>query len=112
LIIGEVDPENIIILDEGKPPYHPDRSSGMDSNWIIRHIMGGSDRNIELAQKLLSASDLIDKEKYDKAEKITNEIYEEFGDFEELIKLKTKIDRIRLLADEIHKKTKKRTKKS
>ena len=98
-IIGEVSPDNIILLEKGKPPYRPDQSLGMDSNWILRHLMGTSERDSETEQKLSRIAGSIEDEQYDKATAAIETLRSTLGEFPELVRLQTRIDRIRLLGE-------------
>lgn len=98
-IVGEVSPENIIILEEGKQPYRPDQSLGMDSNWILRFLMGTDERTPEAKQELEQIANLIEKGKYDQATKKIESARKKYGEDSELVRLQTRIDRIRLLGE-------------
>ena len=98
-IIGEVSPDNIILLERGKPPYRPDQSLGMDSNWILRHLMGASERDSETEQELSRIAGSIEDEQYDKATAAIETLRSTLGEFPELVRLQTRIDRIRLLGE-------------
>lgn len=65
-IIGEVKREEIILLDviEGD---QLDQSFGMDSNWILRHIMGANDQNPEVKQAVKEIFDLIEDDRFEEA---------------------------------------------
>lgn len=100
-IVGEVSPENIIILEEGKPPYCPDQSLGMDTNWILQFLMGSNPRNKETQNQLDSISDLIEEDKFDLAqEKIDSLREERLARDPELVKLQVRLDRLRILKDD------------
>lgn len=96
-IIGEVSPEKIILLEVGKQPYHPHQSLGMDSNWVLRHLMEVDERNVKTKRGLKRIANLIEKEKHDAASKSIDALRKKYGEFPELIQLQTRIDRIRLL---------------
>ena len=98
-IIGEVSSDNIILLERGKPPYRPDQSLGMDSNWILRHLMGASERDSETEQELSRIAGSIEDEQYDKATAAIETLRTALGEFPELVRLQTRIDRIRLLGE-------------
>ncbi|AFZ20485.1 AAA family ATPase [Allocoleopsis franciscana] len=98
-IIGEVSPENILILENGELPYQPEQSLGMDSNWVLSYLMEASERDIETKQKLKRIADLIEDEEYDRATDAIDDLRVEVGEFPELVRLQTRIDRIRLLGD-------------
>lgn len=98
-IVGEIPAESIIILEAAQPPYHPDRSLGMDSNWILQFLMGTKSRKDKIIQKLDQISELIEDEQYDQAEQGINQLRESIGDFTELVILQTRLDRLRLLGE-------------
>ncbi|PIF34540.1 putative ATP-binding protein involved in virulence [Flavobacterium sp. 9] len=52
-MISSLDVDNIYIIDEGNI-FKPDKSLGMDTNWVLKYIMDGEDR-------LPLASEAIDK---------------------------------------------------
>lgn len=96
-ILGEVLPENIIILENGKQPYCPDQSLGMDSNWILEFLMGTSNRNKEFAQDLGKIADLIDEEKFEQANEQIMQLRKQIPSDPELVKLQTRLDRLQIL---------------
>ena len=98
-VIGEVSPDNIILLEKGKPPYRPGQTRGMDSNWILRHLMGTSERDSKTEQELSSIAGSIEDEQYDKATTAIETLRSTLGEFPELVRLQTRIDRIRLLGE-------------
>lgn len=95
-IIGEVAPENVIILEPDEPPYIPDQSLGMDSNWILRFLMETPERDINTQTTLEKIESLIDQRNFPEATEQINSL-RELGDFPELVRLQTRIDRISLL---------------
>jgi predicted ATP-binding protein involved in virulence len=101
LIVGEVPPENIIILEEGKAPYRPDQSLGMDTNWILRFLMGTDEREFTALQILRDITNQINDENYEKAEEMIAEARKMFrGEDATLIDLQAQIDQIRFLGEE------------
>lgn len=100
-IVGELPPENIIILEEGKQPYRPDQSLGMDTNWILQFLMGSNPRNQETQNQLDAISDLIEEDKFDLAqEKIDSLREDKLTRDPELVKLQVRLDRLRILKDD------------
>ena len=58
-LIGEALPEETIRLDDqafGNPP----QSFGMDSNWVLKHVMGADERDPMIKAKLRTIEGLID----------------------------------------------------
>jgi len=92
-IIGEVAPENVIILDKDKQPYIPDQSLGMDSNWILRFLMETPERDINTQKTLEDIESLIAQRNFPEATEKINSL-RELGQFPELVRLQTRIDRI------------------
>lgn len=98
-IIGEVPPENILILESGEQPYRPDQSLGMDSNWILKYIMDASERDPKTKKLLKKISGLIEDGEYEDAVDEIDNLRDEVGEFPELVRLQTRIDRIRILGE-------------
>ncbi len=96
-IVGEVPPENIIILEASLQPYRPLQSLGMDSNWILQFLMGDTNRNLTIVQKLDDISELIEEDQFEQAASEINELREHIGDFPELVRLQTRLDRLQIL---------------
>ncbi|EDZ96428.1 MAG: AAA family ATPase [Limnospira sp. PMC 1291.21] len=92
-MIGEVKPENIIILDQDKQPYIPDQSLGMDSNWILRFLMETPERDMDTQKKLEDVESLIADKNFSEATEKINSL-RQLGEFPELVRLQTRIDRI------------------
>lgn len=95
-IIGEVPPEQVILLDNGEV-IKPDRSLGMDTNWILEYLMGTAPRNLATEQQLDAISDLLEDEQFDLAEVEINKLRARIGEFPELVRLQTRLDRMRIL---------------
>jgi predicted ATP-binding protein involved in virulence len=99
LIVGEVPPENIILLEDGQPPFRPDQSLGMDTDWILKYLMGATTRNLETENALKHIANLIETEDYDEALDAIDTLRNEIGEFPELVRLQTRIDRLQLLGE-------------
>jgi len=92
-IIGEVAPKNVIILGKDQQPYVPDQSLGMDSNWILRFLMETPERDINTQKTLEHIESLIAQRNFPEATEKINSL-RELGNFPELVRLQTRIDRI------------------
>lgn len=99
LIIGEVAPENIILIAEDGEIIHPNQSLGMDTDWILKYIMGATTRHTETTLELKRIADLIENEDYDTATDAIDALRDQIGEFPELIRLQTRIDRFQLLGE-------------
>ncbi|MGO8673369.1 MAG: AAA family ATPase [Capsulimonadaceae bacterium] len=98
LILGEVRPDQVLLLDHDGTVYRPDQSLGMDSNFILEFIMGSSARDENTQRELDRIETLIETEEYSQAEDAIERMRENLGTFPDLIRLQTRIDRIRLLS--------------
>jgi predicted ATP-binding protein involved in virulence len=96
-IIGEVSPENTIIIESGQVLEPPHQSLGMDSNWILRRIMGANERNAEYKKQLEEIANLIVNRNFDQALSLIEIARQRYGIDEELVRLQTRIDRIKFL---------------
>jgi predicted ATP-binding protein involved in virulence len=99
LIIGEVEPENIILIAEDGEIIHPNQSLGMDTDWILKYIMGATTRHAETTLELKRIADLIETEDYDPATDAIDALRDQIGEFPELVRLQTRIDRFQLLGE-------------
>jgi predicted ATP-binding protein involved in virulence len=87
-IIGEVKPEKIYILGKnGKKPYKPNQSLGMDTNWILDRLMKTKARDSDTQKDLKKIEKLIKSEQYSEAQKKIDELRQRLGDFSDLIEL-------------------------
>lgn len=97
-ILGEVEPEKIYYLEAGKQPYRHNQSLGMDSNWILRHLMGGSERNKETDEDLERIMNLIQERHLKEATEGIRVLRERLrGPTPNTVRLQTRIDRIKRL---------------
>ncbi len=91
-LIGEVKPDEIILLRDGQQ-IQESQSFGMDSNWILKHIMGSSDRNVDVAKELDAIFEWIEEDKFDEAREHIDALRAEIGEHPSLVRAETIIDR-------------------
>lgn len=100
-VIGQVKAEKLRLLshdDSGKVVLTPiSQSFGMDSSWILQHIMGVPARDYDTEQKLSQIYDAIDDEKFDEAQVLAKALRAEIGDFPDLQEAFALLDRFELL---------------
>lgn len=92
-LIGEAEPEEVILLG-GPQPANPAQSYGMDSNWILRHVMGADDREATVKARLQEVENLIKSFDLQKARAQTDELRAEIGPHPDLVRLSARIDRL------------------
>ena len=91
-LIGEVKPEEIILLRNGQQ-IKESQSFGMDSNWILKHIMGSSERNADVAKELDAIFAWIEEDDFDKAREHIDALRAKIGEHPSLVRAETIIDR-------------------
>ena len=91
-LIGQAKADEIILLDVPNRG-HPGQSFGMDSNWVLRHIMGSVDRDPEVAAKLDAIFEAIEDAQFDKAKESVSSLRAEIGDHPELAEAEALIGR-------------------
>jgi len=98
-IVGEVPADSILLLEKNRQPLRPDQSLGMDTNWVLRYLMGAATRDSATEKALIRIADMIKNEEYDEATDVIDVIRDKIGEFPDLVRLQTRIDRIRLLGE-------------
>ncbi|MEI8325508.1 MAG: AAA family ATPase [Betaproteobacteria bacterium] len=91
-LIGQVKSDEVILLDESGSD-HPPQSYGMDSNWILRHIMKGDDRDPEIAKALDEIFEHIDKARFEQAQAALTALRTKIGEHPELVEAQALIGR-------------------
>lgn len=90
-LIGQAKAEEIILLDhEGG---HPGQSFGMDSNWVLRHIMGSDDRDPIIEHELDALFEDIESGEFEAAQEKLNALRTEIGEHPDLVEAEALIGR-------------------
>jgi predicted ATP-binding protein involved in virulence len=96
-VIGEVKPEEVRLLGRDGV-QKAERSTGLDSNWILRHLMEADERNPGIKLRLESIEKEIAGGNYDEARDSLQKLRDEGWDFPELAVLGTRLDKLEALA--------------
>lgn len=91
-LIGQVKSEEIILLDT-QQGGHPGQSFGMDSNWVLRHIMGSVDRDPQVAESLDEVFEYIEESQFENAERKITELRRNIGEHPDLVEAEALISR-------------------
>ena len=91
-IIPSVDPGRVLIIKDNSV-IRPDRSYGMDSNWILRILMESDDRPTGSAEAIHKVEELINKGRFTAALKAMDKYLNEGWDIPEWAILRTRIAR-------------------
>lgn len=91
-LIGEALPEEVIRLgvDDSTSPA---QSFGMDSNWILKNVMGADERDSGVKVKLQEVEQLINDMKLETAQTKVDELRSEIGNHPDLVRFSARIDR-------------------
>lgn len=95
-LIGELQPEEIRLMHEGNITQ-PALSYGMDSNWVIEMMMGGSKCNAEVKERLESIFAFIRERNLEEAEAEALRLRGEVGNSNDIQRAVSMIERIKLL---------------
>ena len=95
-VIGEVSPAEIRLLDENGVQT-PAQSYGMDSNWILRVLMGAEDKAEDVSKSVDSIFELIAQRKLLEADAKVTELRQEVGNSESIQRAAATLERMRLL---------------
>ncbi len=97
-VVASVEPDQVHLLAPAGI-IHPDRSLGMDSNWILRHLMGADDRPEAAMAAIQSVESLIEEGTFEKARAAILEAKENGLDLPEWSVLEARIARLEILAE-------------
>lgn len=95
-LIGELQPEEIRLMHENEFS-EPALSFGMDSNWVVEVLMGGSKCNAQVKDRLAKVFQLIKGSDLPGAEREAMLLRGEIGNSDELQRAVSMIERIKLL---------------
>lgn len=96
-VVASVEPEQIALLTKVGVSY-PDRSLGIDSNWILRHLMETDDRPEDAAKAIQAIEALIKKGSLKKARAAIVRAKKKGLDLPEWSVLEARMARLELLA--------------
>ena len=91
-LIGEARPQEVIRLESKEAP-NPAQAYGMDSNWVLKHIMGAEERDKTVKAKLDDVSGLIENDNLHEAQLRIDKLRNEIGNDPEQVRLSARIDR-------------------
>jgi predicted ATP-binding protein involved in virulence len=96
-IVAAVEPEQVMLLTD-KGVIRPNRTLGMDSNWILRHLMETDERPAATARAIEKVEALISKGAYAKARKQIATYRKTWSDLPDWAVLETRMLRMEALA--------------
>ena len=97
-VVASVEPDQVHLLAPAGI-IHPDRSLGMDSNWILRHLMEADDRPEPAIEAIQTVEILIEKGAFEEAHAAISEAKQSGLDLPEWSVLEARIARLEILAE-------------
>ena len=97
-VVASVEPAQVHLLAPAGI-IRPDRSRGMDSNWILRHLMEADDRPEDAIAAIQSVENLIEEGTFEKAHTAISEAKKNGLDLPEWSILEARIARLEILAE-------------
>jgi predicted ATP-binding protein involved in virulence len=91
-LIGQVQAEELLMLSS-QGITHGGQTYGMDSNWILRHVMDAQDRDPLVAKALDRIFDLLDSNEFARAQTAVEKLQKKIGAHPELVEARTLIKR-------------------
>jgi predicted ATP-binding protein involved in virulence len=98
-LVGQTPTEQIMLLD-GKGSRHPGQSYGMDSNWILRHIMDTEDRDPEIDSRIDDIFKAIEESQFGEASESIASLRAEIGEHPDLTEAESLISHYTRFEDE------------
>ena len=97
-VVASVEPDQVLLLAPNEI-IHPDRSLGMDSNWILRHLMEADDRPEAAMIAIQSVESLIEEGAFEEAHTAISKAKENGLDLPEWSVLEARMARLEILAE-------------
>lgn len=85
-LVGQVKPDEIIVLmSESDDIQQPEQSYGMDTNWILKHIMGAEDRDPIIEAQFEHIFSAIEEADLEQARILLTKLKREIGQHPDLV---------------------------
>ena len=97
-VVASVEPDQVLLFAPDEI-IHPDRSLGMDSNWILRQLMEADDRPEEAMAAIQSVESLIEEGTFEEAHAAISEAKQNGLDLPEWSILEARIARLEILGE-------------
>ena len=82
-----------MILLGGGAPSHPGQTFGMDSNWVLRHVMDSTDRDAGVGAALDALFELIEQGEVEQAQTAIDHLRASIGEHPELVEAQALVTR-------------------
>jgi predicted ATP-binding protein involved in virulence len=99
-VIGELNPQSVLLLRDGQLLGHAERSLGLSSGEVLEELMEGAARNAAVDAELNKILTLVDKDEIKLAQTLLDELRLKVGDIPDLLGLQASIDSLQWLKDD------------
>ena len=98
-VVGELPPEAVLLLRDGKFLGHAERSLGLSSGEVLEELMEGSASNVEVATQLDTIRVQLDEDDIAGAQAALSRLRQTVGDIPQVLELQASIDSLQWLED-------------
>lgn len=98
-VVGELPPEAVLLLRDGKFLGHAERSLGLSSGEVLEELMEGEASNVEVASQLDTVRSLLDEDDIAGAQDALSRLRQKVGDIPQVLELQASIDSLQWLED-------------
>lgn len=98
-VVGELPPEAVLLLRDGKFLGHAERSLGLSSGEVLEELMEGEASNVEVASQLDTVRSLLDEDAIAGAQDALSRLRQAVGDIPQVLELQASIDSLQWLED-------------
>lgn len=98
-VVGELPPEAVLLLRDGKFMGHAERSLGLSSGEVLEELMEGKASNVEVASELDTIRSLLDLDDIAGAQEALARLRQRVGDIPVVLELQASIESLQWLED-------------
>jgi predicted ATP-binding protein involved in virulence len=98
-VVGELQPEAVLLLRDGKFMGHAERSLGLSSGEVLEELMEGKASNVEVASELDTIRSLLDLDDIAGAQEALSRLRQRVGDIPLVLELQASIESLQWLED-------------
>lgn len=96
-IIGEIPPENVLLVRDGKVLGNPSSARGLSSDEVLELIMEGDARNPDIKQKIENIEACLDDDDIEKARQQLTQLKAQIGSTPDVMRLNSSIETLDFL---------------
>lgn len=99
-ILGELPPNSVMLLENGKYLGHPERSLGLRSGEVLEEIMKVTSQSIEASQSLSDIRALLEEDELEQAQRDIDALREKVGDIPDLLEVQSSLDSLKWIEED------------